>query len=306
MDIFSLRYALQVSQYLSFRGAAKYIGIGQAALSRRVRALEDEIGVSIFERHPSGVKVTLAGREFLSRVRSVLDELEHAVERANMAGQAETGILRIGFFHSLAAGKLRDVLLDYRAQWPSVILEFLEADNETQVVALRERRLDVGFIVGFDSVVGLDHEMAWTEQAFVAIPEQHPLARRNEIALNDLKDENFVMRARFDGSGALGWVVRSSDTLEPASRVTTHTVSRETLIALVGAGFGLTILAQSATAIAVPGVAFRPIKEPAVTIPFRMIWSAENDNPALRRFLSHVRLHTATTKSNGDTDNGAK
>ncbi len=92
----------------------------------------------------------------------------------------------------------------------------------------------------------------------------------------------------------------------PSSRVTTHTVSRETLIALVGAGFGLTILAQSATAIAVPGVAFRPIKEPAVTIPFRMVWSAENDNPALRRFLSHVRLRTASTKSNGDTDNGAK
>ena len=88
--------------------------------------------------------------------------------------------------------------------------------------------------------------------------------------------------------------------------MTTHSVSRETLIALVSAEFGLTILAQSATAIAVPGVAFRPIKEPAVTIPFRMVWSAENDNPALRRFLSHVRLHTAATKSNGDMDNGPK
>lgn len=237
---------------------------------------------------------------------SALGELDYAVERANMAGQAETGRLRIGFFHSVAAGKLRDVLLDYRAQWPSVVLEFLETDNETQIVALRERRLDVGFIVGFDNVTGLDHEMAWKEQAFVAMPEQHPLARRNDVALSDLRDESFVMRTRFDGSGALGWVVRSNDTVEASSRVTTHTVSRETLIALVGAGFGLTILAQSATAIAVPGVAFRPIKEPAVAIPFRMVWSAENDNPALRRFLSHVRLHTATTKSNGDTDSAAK
>ena len=104
MDIISLRFALQVSEYLSFRGAAKYIGIGQAALSRRVRALEDEIGVSIFERHRSGVRATLAGQEFLSRVRAALGELDYAVERANMAGQAETGRLRIGFFHTLGSG----------------------------------------------------------------------------------------------------------------------------------------------------------------------------------------------------------
>ena len=306
MEIVSLRYALRALHFQSFRTAAQSLGIGQSALSRRVRSLEDEIGVSLFERHSGGIRATIAGREFLTLASSALGELDYAVERANMAGQAETGRLRVGFFHSLAAGKLRDVLLDYRAQWPSVVLEFTEADNETQVVALRERRLDVGFIVGFDNIPGLDHETAWTEQAFVAMPEQHPLARRNEIALSDLRDESFVMRTRFDGSGALGWVMRSSDTAEPSSRVTTHTVSRESLIALVGAGFGLTILTHSAAAIAVPGVAFRPIKEPAVTIPFRMVWSAENDNPALRRFLSHVRLHTAATKSNRDTDNAAK
>lgn len=306
MDIISLRQALQITEHLSFRAAARSLGIAQGVLSRRVRALEDEIGVSIFERHRSGIRTTLAGREFLSRVRAALDELDYAVERASMAGQAETGRLRIGFFHSLASGRLRDIILDYRSQWPSVVIEFFEADNDAQIAALRERRIDIGFIVGFDEVADFDHETVWAEQACVAMPEQHALARRNDVALSDLKDENFVMRVRFDGSGALGWVIRPGDPTARSSRVTTHVVSRESLLALVGAGFGLTILTHSATAIAVPGVVFRPIKEPAVTIPFRMVWSAENDNPALRRFLSHVRLHTATTKSNGDTDNSAK
>jgi DNA-binding transcriptional LysR family regulator len=292
MDITSLRHALRVMEHVSFRASAASLGVTQGALSRRIRALEDKIGVSIFERHHGGVRATLAGRQFLSRVRTALSELDDAVESANKAGRAETGALRIGFFHSLASGKLRDIVLDYRSQWPSVSLEFVEADNDAQIVAIRERRLDVGFIMGFDQITGLESEASWTEQAFIAMPERHALATRNEVALIDLQSESFVMRTRFDGSGALGWIIRS-ESAGHSARVMTHAVSRESLIALVSAGFGLTIVTQSVANIAAPGVIFRPIKEPNVTIPFRMVWSAENDNPALRRFLSHVRAHKA-------------
>ena len=88
MDITTLRYALRASDHLSFRAAARSFGIGQGSLSRRIRSLEDEIGVSLFERHRSGVRATAAGRQFLARVRSALDELDYAVERASTAGRA--------------------------------------------------------------------------------------------------------------------------------------------------------------------------------------------------------------------------
>lgn len=296
MDLISLRYALSALKHLSFRGAAKSLGVKQSALSRRVRALEDEIGVSLFERHHGGVRPTAAGREFLTQAGAALDGLDYAVGRANTAGRAETGTLRIGFDHSLASGRLRDIIVDYRGQWPSVQLAFLEASGMAQMAALRERQIDVGFVFGAEQIVGLEQESVWSERGFVALPEAHRLASRNEITLADVQGETFVMRRGSDGSGALGWLAGRRNADAPAGQATTYAISREALLVLVGLGFGVTIVAESATSVSIPGVVFRPIKEPGIIIPFRMVWFTGNDNPALRRFLSHAKTHIANER----------
>lgn len=296
MDLISLRYALRALEHQSFRAAARALGIKQSMLSRRVRALEDEIGVSLFERHHGGVRPTAAGREFLTQAGAALDGLDYAVGRANTAGRAETGTLRIGFDHSLASGQLRDIVVDYRALWPGVRLEFLEAGSKAQVAALRERQIDVGFVFGAEQIADLEQESVWAERGFVALSENHVLASRNEIALADLQGETFVMRAGSDGSGAVGWLVEHRKTDASAGAATTYAISRESLLALVGLGFGATIVAECATGIGIPGIVYRPIKEPGIVIPFRMVWFAGNDNPALRRFLSHVRAQVASER----------
>lgn len=293
MDIVSLRYALRALEFQSFRTAAQSLGVGQSALSRRVRSLEDEIGVSLFERHHGGVRATVAGREFLTRVSSALDDLDYAVGRANSAGRAETGSLRVGFDHSLVSGRLREIILDYRSQWPNVLLEFLEVGSDAQMAALRERQLDVGFVAGTGHGVGLEHESVWTERGMVVLPERHALAVCDEIAMADLRGEMFAMRASNGGSSAVEWLVERGGADARSGAVATYAISRESLLVLVGSGFGVTIVAESAVNIGIPGVVFRPIKEPGIIIPFRMVWFAGNDNPALRRFLSHVRAHIA-------------
>jgi len=293
MDLISLRYALRAAEHQSFRAAARSLGVKQSALSRRVRALEDDIGVSLFERHHGGVRPTAAGREFLTQAGAALDGLDYAVGRANTAGRAETGTLRIGFDHSLASGRLRDIVVDYRAQWPNVLLEFLEAGSKAQMAALRERQIDVGFVFGAEQIADLEKESVWVERGFVALPERHVLASRNEIALADLQGETFAMRRGSDGSGAVGWLAGRDKVSTPGGAATTYAISRESLLVLVGMGFGVTIVAECAIGIGVSGVVFRPIKEPGIVIPFRMVWFAGNDNPALRRFLSHVRAYVA-------------
>jgi len=129
MDFRSLRCALTAAEHLSFRAAAKSLGIGQAALSRRIRALEDEIGVSIFERRREGVRVTVAGREFLAQIRSAISTMEYAAEHAKVAGRAETGSLTIAFYQPLATSRLQTLLASYRAEWTEVRLNFMEMDN---------------------------------------------------------------------------------------------------------------------------------------------------------------------------------
>ncbi len=108
MHLTSLRWALRAAEHSSFRAAAASLKVEQAALSRRIRALEDEIGVSLFERRRDGVVLTNAGREFFAPVNSGLAEIDYAAQSAKVAGRAETGALTVSFYQSLAiAGTFR-------------------------------------------------------------------------------------------------------------------------------------------------------------------------------------------------------
>ena len=116
----SIAQALVVAKYLSFRGAASALGIRQSAVSRRVRALEDELGVSLFERHRTGVRVTDAGARFLQQAREALAQLDHASKIAGVAGRGVTGQLRIGILSSMGAGFLRELIQAYSERHPDV------------------------------------------------------------------------------------------------------------------------------------------------------------------------------------------
>ncbi len=91
LDLTSISHAILVSEQLSFRVAAGVLGTAQSAVSHRIRALEDELGVSLFERHSGGVRTTTAGRRFLDLARSALAELDYAVRSAGNAGRGGEG-----------------------------------------------------------------------------------------------------------------------------------------------------------------------------------------------------------------------
>src|ERR1700730_4922147 len=122
----SVAHALVVADLGSFRGAARALSIRQSALSRRVRALEDELGIALFERSPAGVKVTNVGARFLQQARDALDQLGQASRIAESAGQGASGELRIGIRSSIAAGFLRELIQTYSGRHPDVEIHFFE------------------------------------------------------------------------------------------------------------------------------------------------------------------------------------
>jgi DNA-binding transcriptional LysR family regulator len=99
LDIVSITHALLVAECLSFRRAARMLGVRQSAVSRRVRVLEDQLGVSLFERYHAGVRVTAAGARFLDQARDAL--LHNAVKTASAAGRGAIGRLNIGILSSM-------------------------------------------------------------------------------------------------------------------------------------------------------------------------------------------------------------
>ena len=96
----SLIQTLAVAEYLNFRHAANALGVAQSSVSARVKALEEDLGIVLFERHARGVRLTEAGRHFVERIAAGIDQLDHAVKTAGMAAAGESGRLRIGI-HAL-------------------------------------------------------------------------------------------------------------------------------------------------------------------------------------------------------------
>src|SRR5262249_40634149 len=162
-------------------------------LSRRVRALEDALGVSLFERHRSGVRVTAAGARFLDEAQGALLKLEAAVKVAGAAGRGSTGRLRLGILSLMAAGFLREVIRNYQDRDPSVTIEVREGSSGEHIACVREGEIDVAFVVGTTDVPDCEVTLLWTERLFIAFPKGHILCARNQIEWPALRGEPFIV-----------------------------------------------------------------------------------------------------------------
>lgn len=296
IDLASVRLAVLVSEHVSFRRAAIALNIRLSILSRRVRALEDALGVSLFERYPGGIRTTIAGRRFIERAELALSDMDYAIRCAGIAGIGEEGRLRIGVFASLAAPYLGGALTAFRGQNPNVEITITEAAPGAHVARIRERRLDLAFILGHGDVPGCDRMILWREKSFLAMPIHHRLADRQSIAWSDLKGEVFVVRRQEPGPTIQDYVIRSLAEMGHSISAVRFDVSRENLMHLVALGFGVALASESTTLTSYPGVAFRALASEVESVPFGAVWSPSNDNPALRRFLTLLRSSVDATR----------
>ncbi|MGH7886473.1 MAG: LysR family transcriptional regulator, partial [Candidatus Binatia bacterium] len=139
--------ALAVAEHLSFRRAAEALGVCQSSVSKRVIKLENVLGVDLFDRHHTGVKVTNAGIHFFDQVRRALETLDCAVKAAGMAGRVERGNLKVGIISSLASGFLPELLRRYSALHPDIDVRFVEGAPRENLVLLRAEQLDIAFVM---------------------------------------------------------------------------------------------------------------------------------------------------------------
>jgi DNA-binding transcriptional LysR family regulator len=277
-----------VGEYLSFQRAATALGVRQSTVSRGVRQLEEELGVSLFERHRAHVRVTNAGAAFLKQAGEALNQLERAAQTASAAGTGSIGRLSVGFLSSMATGFLRDLIQTYRSRHPKIVIQILERASTDNLEAVLKRHLDVAFIQDTSQASGCDSLRLWSERLFVVLPEDHPLSAREEIAWTELRDVH--------------WIVRQSVSPQLHERITTRLtdaghnpsvqkldVGREALMNLVSIGFGISLTSEAAIATPFPKVVFRPIAGDDELLHFNAVWLPHNDNPALRRFVALAR-----------------
>jgi DNA-binding transcriptional LysR family regulator len=295
IDLVAVQQALLVLDQGSFRRAAQIAQVRPSVISRRVRALEDSIGVSLFQRQNQGTQPTIAGQRLLARGRLILADVESLLRTAESSGRGEEGALRFGIVASIASGFSRHLLISFITSHPDLDYVVIEGSPRDHIAAVRALRIDFTFVAGMPLSPGCEMENLWHERIMVALPESHTLASSREIAWDQLSSERFIVSRVDPGPEIQDYIVRGLAALGRHPVVKQIAVQRETLLALVGIGQGLSLVGEAEAGVNYPGVVFRPLDHEE--IPFSVIWSSQNDNPAFRRFLVAARAKAAERRA---------
>ena len=285
MDVRQLRSFVVVAEELHFRRAADRLHLSQPALSQQIRSLENELEVPLLFRNRRRVELTAAGASFLPEAHDLLATLDGAIASARRVHEGRVGRLRIGFVGSALLSIVPAVLQRFRAARPEVELELRERSTVEQLSALRGGEIDIGLVPLPIDDVGLDVKVLVREPAIAVLPAGHALAGLVRIGLARLAAEPFVLFPRAQAPGFHDRLVDAVSREGDAPRVVQEATEMQTIVGLVAAGIGVSLVPSSVERLALPGVAYRPvIRAPPVEL--AVVTRRGDRSPFVRAFLA--------------------
>lgn len=285
IPLVSLVQVLAVAECLNFRHAANRLGISQSSVSTRIKALEDNLGILLFERRHRGVCLTDAGRSFIAEVAVGIEHLDHAVKTAGAISTGMVGRLCIGLHSSIAAGFLADLRRKFRETYPDIELVIAEGRSADTIRKLREGTLDIAFVMGAADAPDCHSRLVWSEPFVIAVPVRHPLATSEDFEWVDLAPETFLVRQGGAGPQIRDHIIRRLTERSRSPKVRRRDVGRDTLMHMVADGEGITLTTEAARHVPFPGVVFRTISDETEQARFNAVWSPHNRSQALKNLL---------------------
>jgi LysR family hydrogen peroxide-inducible transcriptional activator len=259
-----LRYLVAVADTRHFGRAAEKCFISQPTLSAQLKKLEDYLGVQLVERQPKNVTLTEAGEQIVARARRMLEASEEVVALARTHRDPLAGRLRLALLPTIGPYLLPRVSQPIRKALPRLELRLYEYQTAQMLEKLETGEIDLGILALPVDAEGLDMRELYNEAFTVAVPDQHRLAKRESVRVDDLDGETLLLLED-------GHCLRDQ-ALEVCSRVGTQekqdfrATSLETLRQMVATGAGITLLPELAGRGAygnARGVVIRPFTRPA-------------------------------------------
>ncbi|MDL2354293.1 MAG: LysR family transcriptional regulator [Pseudomonadota bacterium] len=305
MELRHLRYFIAVAEELHFTRAAERLHIGQPPLSHAIQVLEADIGARLLDRTRRSVRLTAAGTLFLADARRILALAEQAAATARRAERGEAGELRIGFTYSTPLTPLfADVINRYRQEFPQVTLTLHEMATLRQLDAIAQRTLDLGFVRPPEVAVpaGVELTALREDPLMVVLPAGHALAAQPAIAIIELAGLPFVMYPADAGTGIYPQIFRLCRAAGFVPRVGQTAGEASTIIGLVAAGSGVTLLPASFDRIRMDGVCYRPLRDRDATTMLLLAQRAGERAPLVDAFVALVTdaVKPSTTKTGTD------
>jgi DNA-binding transcriptional LysR family regulator len=274
----------------NFTEAAKRLGIKQPPLTQRIQALEEllsagqaPLAVKLFDRSKRPIGLTEAGQVFLAEAEQALIHLDRAIGRSRQASQGHIGRLVVGLTNVIANSILPEVVQIFQQRFPNVVVEMQEVLVEQQVLKLKLKQIDVMFqqLASFEAT---DPELTFQpilqEYFVLALP----------TGLQDLQDEPLLLPSLDIFPFYETVIVRFRELgIEPTIVQTVAAAGAITLLSLVAAGVGLSILPNHVQVLHREGVVYRPIHNAGLTRQVAAVWRQDDASIVLRQFLQVIQ-----------------
>ena len=298
MELQQLRYVLAVAEEANFTRAAARCFVVQSALSHQVKALEQELGVSLFARTSRRVELTAAGAAFLPAARASLEAADRAAADAAAATGLIRGELRVGVIPTVTAVDVPAALGSYRRAHPEVRIALQVTGSDAQEAAIGRGELDIG-LLGLPAnrpPRGVAWRSLGTDRHVAVLSREHALASRRELSLRDLAEETFV-----DFSATSPGRAQSDLAFDAAG------IGRDVAFEVMATDLMIDLVRQNLAVVLLPS-RYAPRTSDLVSVPITdgptrteyLAWSDFNPSPAARAFLDILERMPAGRASGAD------
>jgi DNA-binding transcriptional LysR family regulator len=302
MDLKRLKYFVTVAEELHFGRAAKRLHITQPPLSQQIQLLEHELGMMLFHRTRRRVELTSIGKVFLGEARALLKQSEDAVARTRRVQRGESGRLSIGWMPWSVLTPLPMMIREFCQRFPEVHLDIHSLSAESQLEAIQEGTIDAGFVLwisdfGLPAGTGrLKTEIVLKPPLVVVVPQTHRFASAGRVELAELANEPYILFKRESGQVFYDYVISFYQRNGLRLNIRHEADHPSTVLGLVAAGLGITILPFTSTH-AIPGVVCCDLPAASPQLEIALTWRPQNDSALLANFTETIRNYRLREKS---------
>jgi DNA-binding transcriptional LysR family regulator len=290
LELKHLTAFVAVAETKSFIGAAVQLHLSQPAISAQIQRLEEDLGVRLLDRNRRTVQLTKAGDSFLKGARATLARAQEAVEAAQRTARGEAASVRVGFPPSVLQEILPSILIEFHRQHPHARLNLFSLHSSMTIAALQSNSVDIGYVRLPAEARDLQIIPVHSEPLLLCLPKDHPLAVHEEIDLDDLRDERFILYERKLAPGFHDALMSMFQRAGFSPAVAEEIDEMYVAPTLVATGVGLAVLPQMVVSGHTQGVVLRPIKRNPINSQIGVAFRSQDDSPLVSSIVSISRI----------------
>jgi DNA-binding transcriptional LysR family regulator len=286
MEIRDLQFLMASANTGNFARAAETLGLATSTISRRIARLEDELGLSLFERFHSGVRLTAGGQAVLVHAKRVLVGLDAMKAAGTESGSGDVGEIRLGVRLPPTGTPVIGLLAKWRERNPNIILTVAEMNDRDLAIALENRHLDVVLTAAHTLSPRVANLALYRDRLLAVLPTGHTLADQDVVNWDELRQDTILVQGWEESQSAREFYAAF---LGDGVRFRAHPASEQSVFALVSAGFGITFATADQAEAGFAGAVFKRIDDPHASVEMALAWLPELEDPAVGRFVAFLR-----------------